>query len=84
VGIIYKLAMDDFEVAMTSYNVCAVAKVLERLEDQPERRDSLVKHLDISSGTPHTIIEKVLKSWGHPVSNVTIGRHRRKECICVG
>lgn len=53
------------------------------LELSDEQRDKLEA---ACAADPDLISTKriagVLKDWGFPVSDTTLGYHRRKECIC--
>lgn len=59
--------------------VCAVKKVLDNMsaDDAKDLRgaidDPLIKA---------TAIYKALKTRGYQISDGTISRHRRKECVC--
>ena len=56
---------------------CSVGKLLSELDDKrrADLVDALVRH---RTG----VIVKVLREWGHPISEHSISRHRHKRCRC--
>lgn len=62
-------------------STCTMRAILEQLEDAD--RESLGKAL-ADPNVKGTVIAKVLKSRGHPLSSYTVQRHRRGGCSCDG
>jgi hypothetical protein len=69
----------EFDAASLTRKGCGVPRVrLELTDDQRVKLDAAMAAAHISSGQ----IERVVKTWGHQLSNQVVLRHRTGRCSC--
>ena len=71
--------MSEFDEAMAKKGpTCSFAT----FPFTPEQRAKLDYVCFSRPDITHVAVAKVLTSWGFKISDTTVSRHRRRECLC--